>query len=202
MIHHCQLWCVYYENDNFMNGGLHYGRSGSFPVLTIWLQPYFGVSSFLSNKKNDIHHEKFWRVRDAGVLSGGCSYLKHRGPIDIDCVVVHHLHNCHTEVATDAKGDAEAQAAEDGNDVALGQAATAAVQQRGGTWRRCHRTPVLRQFNVVLLFYIATIYFPEKKVWGNKSTVRAAVLVSTFVSTLQSFFVSCFIKNAETQMTK
>lgn len=69
------------------------------------------------------------------MLPGGCSYLKHRGPIDIDSVVVHHLHNCHTEVATDAKGDAEAQAAEDGDDVALRQTATAAVQQWGRTWR-------------------------------------------------------------------
>ncbi|TNN57395.1 hypothetical protein EYF80_032364 [Liparis tanakae] len=61
-------------------------------------------------------------------------YLKHRSPIDIDGVVVHHLHNGHAKVATDAKGDAEAQAAEDGEDVAFGQAAAAAVQQRGGVW--------------------------------------------------------------------
>lgn len=46
-------------------------------------------------------------------------YLKNRGPVDVDRVVVHHLHDGHTEVATDAKGDAEAQAAEDGDDVAL-----------------------------------------------------------------------------------
>lgn len=46
-------------------------------------------------------------------------YLKNRGPIDVDRIVVHHLHDGHAEVATDAKGDAEAQAAEDGDDVAL-----------------------------------------------------------------------------------
>lgn len=62
-------------------------------------------------------------------------YLKHRGPIYIDGVVVNHLHDGHTKIASNAEGDAEAQAAEDGDDITLRQAATAAVQQRRGAWR-------------------------------------------------------------------
>lgn len=62
-------------------------------------------------------------------------YLKHRGPIYIDSVVVHHLHDGHTKIASNSEGDAEAQAAEDGDDITLRQAATAAVQQRRGAWR-------------------------------------------------------------------
>lgn len=90
------------------------------------------------------------------------SYLKHWSPVDINSVVVHHLNNGHTKVAADAEGDAETQAAEDGNDVAFGQTTAATVQQWGRTWCRCHWTPILSQFNVVLFFYIATIYFPEE----------------------------------------
>lgn len=46
--------------------------------------------------------------------------LQHGRSIDKDGVVVDHFYNGHTEVAPDAKGDAEAQTAEDGDDVALG----------------------------------------------------------------------------------
>lgn len=90
-------------------------------------------------------------------------YLKNRGSVDIDSVVVHHLHNGHTEVTANAKGDAEAQPAEDGDDVALRQTATAAIHQR--CWPRCrgHRAPILCQFNSWLFFNISTIYFSESK---------------------------------------
>lgn len=46
--------------------------------------------------------------------------LQHRRSIDKNSVVVDHLYDGHTEVAADAKGDAEAQTAEDGDNVALG----------------------------------------------------------------------------------
>lgn len=85
--------------------------------------------------------------------------LQHRRPVDKDSVVVDHFHNGHTEVAPDAEGDAEAQTAEDGDDVTLGQTSTAAVQQRSRTRCRCHRTSILCQFKVVF-FYITAIYFP------------------------------------------
>lgn len=85
--------------------------------------------------------------------------LQHRRSIDKDSVVVDHFYNGHAEVATDAKGDAEAQTAEDGDDVALGQTSTAAVQQWGRTRRRCHWTSILCQFKVVF-FDITAIYFP------------------------------------------
>lgn len=74
------------------------------------------------------------RVNNPVVQPDQSRYLKHRGPIDIDGVVVHHFHNGHTKVAADAKGDAEAQTTEDGNDVTLGQTATATIQQWGRTW--------------------------------------------------------------------
>lgn len=85
--------------------------------------------------------------------------LQHRRSIDKDSVVVDHFDNGHAEVAPDAKGDAEAQTAEDGDDVALGQTSTAAVQQGSRTRRRCHWTSILCQFKVVF-FYITAIYFP------------------------------------------
>lgn len=88
-------------------------------------------------------------------------HLKNRGPVDKDGVVVDHLHNGHTKVAPDAKGDAEAQTTEDGNDVALGQTSTATVQKRGRTWRCCHWTPILCQLKIVFFFYITAIYFPK-----------------------------------------
>lgn len=62
------------------------------------------------------------------VISVFLSHLEYRCSIDVDCVVVDHLHNGHPQVATDAKGDAEAQPTENGDDVALGQAAATAVK--------------------------------------------------------------------------
>lgn len=104
------------------------------------------------------HCPKSHQIKGAGEL---IVHLKNRGPVDKDGVVVDHLHNGHTKVAPDAKGDAEAQTTEDGNDVALGQTSTAAVQKRGRTWRCCHWTPILCQLKIVFFFYITAIYFPK-----------------------------------------
>lgn len=95
-------------------------------------------------------------------------YLKDWSPIDIDGVVVHHLHYGYTEVAANAKRDAEAQAAENGDDVALGQTPAAQVQQRGTARWSCHWTPILRQFNLVLLVNVGPIYFPAEKIQKRK----------------------------------
>lgn len=99
-----------------------------------------------------------------------CSYLKHWSSIDVDSVVVHHFHNGHTKIATNPEWDAEAQSAKDGDDVALRKTTTTAVQQWGRTRCWCHRAPILRQFNVLLLFYIATINFPKVQIAGKKNS--------------------------------
>lgn len=48
----------------------------------------------------------------------------------VDGAVVDHVHNGHAQVAADAEGDAEAQAAHDGDNVAARQAEACAVAQR------------------------------------------------------------------------
>lgn len=87
-------------------------------------------------------------------------YLEHRSPVDVHGVVVHHLHDGHAEVTADAEGDAEAEAAEDGDDVTFGQTATAAVQQRSGPGPRRHWAPVLRQLHGIVFLHIAAIQPP------------------------------------------
>lgn len=49
----------------------------------------------------------------------------------VNRAVVDHAHYGHAQVASDAEGDAEAQAAHDGDNVAAGQAEALAVAQRG-----------------------------------------------------------------------
>lgn len=89
--------------------------------------------------------------------------------IDVDSVVIDHLHDGHAQVAPDAEGDAEAKATEDGNDVAFGQPTTAAVQQRGISLGHGHRPPVLCQLHQVFV-YITPINLPvmHNRWFGNK----------------------------------
>lgn len=112
-------------------------------------------------------------------------YLKHRGPIYIDGVVVHHLHDGHTKIASNAEWDAEAQAAEDGDDITLRQAATAAIQQWRGAWRWCHRSAILCQLNIVLFFHITAIYFS-----AEQKSVKSCVFKIS--SSKIYFFISTF----------
>lgn len=65
----------------------------------------------------------------------------------VDGAVVDHAHDGHAQVTPDAEGDAEAQAAHDGDDVAPGQAEAAAVAQRGLLLRGLPRPAVLRQLD-------------------------------------------------------
>lgn len=65
----------------------------------------------------------------------------------VDGAVVDHAHYGHAQVAPDAEGDAEAQAAQDGDDVAAGQTAAVAVAQRGLLLRGLPGPPVLRQLD-------------------------------------------------------
>lgn len=84
--------------------------------------------------------------------------------IDINGVIVHHFHNGHTQVAPNPEGDAEAQAAHDGDDVALGQATAVAVTRCRLAGARLHWPTLFCQLNVILLC-VGAIDFPE---WGKK----------------------------------
>lgn len=89
------------------------------------------------------------------------SYLQLRLSIDIDSVVVDHFHDGHAQVAPDAEGDAEAQAAHDGDDVALGQAAAVALAQRRPAAARQHGPPLCCQLEG-LLFHVGAINLPKR----------------------------------------
>lgn len=65
----------------------------------------------------------------------------------VDGAVVDHAHYGHSQVAPDTEGDAEAQAAQDGDDVAAGQPEAPAVTQRGLLLRGLPGPPVLRQLD-------------------------------------------------------
>lgn len=72
----------------------------------------------------------------------------------MDGAVVDHIHNSHAQVTADAKGDAEAEAAHDGYDVAARQAEACAVAQRGLLLRHLQGLAVLCQLDglsVILL---------------------------------------------------
>lgn len=81
--------------------------------------------------------------------------------IDIDSVVVDHLHDGHAQVAPDAEGDAEAQATHDGDDVALGQPAAVALALHRPPAARRHGLPLRRQLQGLLL-HIGAIHLPEQ----------------------------------------
>ena len=65
----------------------------------------------------------------------------------VDGAVVDHVHDGHAQVAADAEGDAEAQAAHDGDDVATGQPEAPAVAQRRLLLRHLEGLPILRQLD-------------------------------------------------------
>lgn len=65
----------------------------------------------------------------------------------MDGAVVDHVHNGHAQVASDAEGDAEAQAAHDGDDVATRQAKARAVAQRRLLLRHLQGLAILRQLD-------------------------------------------------------
>ena len=83
--------------------------------------------------------------------------LRHPGPavaylLDdlapaVDGAVVDHVHDGHAQVAADAEGDAEAQAAHDGDDVATRQAKARAVAQGRLLLGHLQGLPILRQLD-------------------------------------------------------
>lgn len=109
----------------------------------IWDFDDFAMGSAQSSERKTFSHLQLWF------------------PINIDSVIVHHFHNGNTQVAPDSEGDAKAQAAHDGNDVALGQPAAVAVAGCRLAGACLHWPPLFCQLNVILL-YVGAINFPKR----------------------------------------
>lgn len=90
------------------------------------------------------------------------SHLQLWFAININSTIVHHLHDGNTQVAPNSKGNAEAQAAHDGDDVALGQPTAVTVTQLRLAGAGLHRSPLFCQLNVILLD-VGAIDFPKQK---------------------------------------
>ncbi len=80
----------------------------------------------------------------------------------VDGAVVDHAHYGHAQVTPDAEGDAEAQAAQDGDDVAAGQTAAVAVAQRGLLLHGLAGPPILRQLDH-LPGFLPPLYHPARR---------------------------------------
>lgn len=96
---------------------------------------------------------------------GICSHHKYFLVAFVDSVVVNHADNGNTQVASDAKRDAEPQARQDGDDVPSGQAKTGTVHHGKLLLLHQLRTPLCRQLDG---FSIGLPLFnqPEKrKMW-------------------------------------
>lgn len=78
--------------------------------------------------------------------------------------VIDHPHYGHAQVTPDAEGDAEAQAAHDGDDVAAGQAEAVAVAQRGFLLSGLPWPSILRQLDH-LPGFLPPLNNPETASW-------------------------------------
>lgn len=94
------------------------------------------------------------------------SHLQLWFAININSTIVHHFHDGNTQVAPNSKGDAKAQAAHDGDDVALGQSTAVAVTHLRLAGAGLHRPPLFCQLNVILLD-VGAIDFPKQKKQGK-----------------------------------
>lgn len=65
----------------------------------------------------------------------------------MDCAVVDHADDSHTQVTADPEGDAEAEPAQDGDDVSARKPKAGAVAQRRLPLRIFSGSPVLRQLD-------------------------------------------------------
>lgn len=79
-------------------------------------------------------------------------------PIYIHRAVVDHFHDGDTKIAPNPEGNAEAQPAHDGDDVALGDPAAGAVAERGVGPGRQHGPPFLGQLYAIF-FLVGPIDF-------------------------------------------
>lgn len=94
------------------------------------------------------------------------SHLQLWFAININSTIVHHFHDGNTQVAPNSKGDAKAQAAHDGDDVALGQSTAVAVTHLWLAGTGLHRPPLFCQLNLILLD-VGAIDFPKQKKQGK-----------------------------------
>lgn len=84
----------------------------------------------------------------------------------VDGAVVNHAHDGHAQVTPDTEGDAEAQSAHDGDDVAARQTEAPAVAQRGLLFRGLPGPPILRQLDHIPRF-LFPLYHPATARWGQ-----------------------------------
>lgn len=88
------------------------------------------------------------------------SHLQLWFSININSAIVHHFHDGNTQVAPNSEGDAKAQAAHYGDDVALGQPTAMAVAWCQFAGARLYRLPLFCQLNVILLD-VGAVNFPK-----------------------------------------
>lgn len=92
----------------------------------------------------------------------------------VDGAVVDHAHYGHAQVTPDAKADAEAEAAHDGDDVAARQTEALAVAERGFLLRGLPGPSILRQLDH-LPGFLFPLYHPATAE-PNQGTTQHGVL--------------------------
>lgn len=100
-------------------------------------------------------------VGGGGFTSGAPHLFDDDLAVLVDGAVVDHAHYGHAQVTPDTEGDAEAQAAQDGDDVAARQTAAVAVAQRGLLLRGLPGPPILRQLDH-LPGFLPPLYHPAR----------------------------------------
>lgn len=94
----------------------------------------------------------------------------------VDGAVVNHAHYGHAQVTPDTEGDAETQAAHDGDDVAARQTEAPAVAQRGLLLRGLPGPPVLRQLDHLPCF-LFPLHHPATAGRGQRVPVKREVIM-------------------------
>lgn len=98
--------------------------------------------------------------------SGAPDLLDDDFAVLVDGAVVDHAHYGHAQVTANTEGDAEAQAAQDGDDVAAGQTEAVALAQRGLLLRGLPGPPVLRQLDH-LPGFLLLLHHPATARWRH-----------------------------------
>lgn len=98
--------------------------------------------------------------------SGAPDLLDDDFAVLVDGAVVDHAHYGHAQVTANTEGDAEAQAAQDGDDVAAGQTEAVALAQRGLLLRGLPGPPVLRQLDH-LPGFLLLLHHPATTRWRH-----------------------------------
>lgn len=90
----------------------------------------------------------------------------------VDGAVVDHVHDGHAQVAADAKANAEAQTAHDGDNVAAREAKAGAIHDRRVPGLRRDRAPICTQLQSLGTF-LPLLQKTETRQQGSDSDVRA-----------------------------